>query len=608
MVVLAVALVPAAGVSAQSQSGEEGQEEKLTFIVGTTADLNTANPFGASDSTDYEMLILAYDLLLNYSPSDLSAVPGLAESWEVSEDGRTWTFKIREGVKWSDGTPLTAHDIAFSFNFTWKNKGTGVFRSYVGVPKSFTAPDDTTFVWEMEEATTSPLVPPYVPILPEHIWKKYDGLDYTHIEGFKNVPAVGSGAFVLEDWKPGEFFRMSANKEYWDGAPIIDEVIFRVFENQETMLLALKSGEIDAAEGIEPSLFESLQNEPTIEMIASNENEMSNLAFNLIPEGEKAAAGAYGGDPDAVSTSHPALQDVNVRRAIAHSIDKQTMVDTMLLGYGSVADSFLLPVFSQWYKPAEGDQLYDFDIEEANRLYDEGGYLDTDGDGVREMPNGGEPLVFDLVALADDTYSPDASKLIKGWLELTGWKVDMHVVSTKRALDLWGISDFDAYVWGWGGEPDPEFMLSIFTTDECGIWSDGCYSDKAYDEMYEAQRLETDLDKRVETVFQMQDKFYEDVPEIMLFYTQATQAYRKDRWTGFVNQPEPNGSVIYSWGPDSYQQITPLKNADGTTVQSTTSADGGVPGIAWVAIAAVAGVVLFVVIGRLRRKSDEDQA
>ena len=605
---LALALVPVAGVSAQSQSGEEGQEEKLTFIVGTTDDLNSANPFGASDDMDYEVLILAYDLLHNYSQSDLSAVPGLAESYEVSEDGKTWTFKIREGVKWSDGTPLTAHDVAFSFNFVWKNKGVGIFRSYVGIPKSFTAPDDTTFVWEMEEPTTAPLIPPQVPIIPEHIWKHLDGKDATEIEGFKNVPAVGSGPFVLEDWKPGEFTRLSANKEYWGGAPVIDEVIFRVFQNQEAMVLALKSGEIDFAAGIEPSLFDSLQSDPTIETVTTNVDALVNLAFNLIPAGEKAAAGAYGGDPEAVSTAHPALQDVDVRRAIAHTVDKQALVDSMLLGYGSVGDSFLLPVYATWYKPAEGDQVHEFDLAEANRLYDEGGYLDTDGDGVREMPNGGEPFVFDLVAIAEDTYSVDASKLIKGWLEQTGWKVDLLSVSERRALDIWGTSEFDAYVWGWNGRPDPDFMLSIFTTGECGVWSDGCYSDKAYDEMYEAQRLETDLDKRTEIVFQMQDKIYEDVPEVILFYTQDMQAYRKDRWTGFVPQPEPDGSLIFSWGPYSYQQITPLTNPDGTTVISTTSAEGGIPGIAWVGIAAVAGVLLFVVIRRLRRKSDEDQA
>jgi peptide/nickel transport system substrate-binding protein len=224
------------------------------------------------------------------------------------------------------------------------------------------------------------------------------------------------------------------------------------------------------------------------------------------------------------------------------------------------------------------------------------------------MPNGGEPFVFDLVAIAEDTYSVDASKLIKGWLEQTGWKVDLLSVSERRALDIWGTSEFDAYVWGWNGRPDPDFMLSIFTTGECGVWSDGCYSDKAYDEMYEAQRLETDLDKRAEIVFQMQDKIYEDVPEVILFYTQDMQAYRKDRWTGFVPQPEPDGSLIFSWGPYSYQQITPLTNPDGTTVISTTSAEGGIPGIAWMGIAAVAGVLLFVVIRRLRRKSDEDQA
>ena len=592
---------PASPVPAESVAPAPAEDgEKLTFTVGTTGDMVSANPFKACCSAEYEMMFLAYDMLHNFDPNTLEAAPGLAESYEVSEDGKTWTFKIREGVKWSDGEPVTAEDVAFTFNFINDNDGMGTFNNYLGDPKSFSAPDPTTFVWEMETATTSPLTPPWLPIVPKHIWEKFDGLPAKDIKAFRNVPAVSSGPFVLEEWKPGEFWRMSANKEYWGGAPYIDEVIFRVFENQEAMVQALQNGEIDAAEAIEPALFDSLKNDPNIEAVKTNENYYYNFAFNL-KTGKSA-------DGTTTSTSHPALQDLNVRKALAHSVDKQTLVDTLLSGYGSVGDSFILPVYSDWYKPAEGDQIYEFSLEEANRLYDEGGYVDTDGDGIREMPGGGEPFEFDLYSLSDDSYSTDAGKLIKGWMEQTGWKVNLIPVSESKMYDVWYASDFDAYLWGFGGDPDPDFISSIFTTDQCGVWSDGCYSNPEYDALWEKQHTQTNLEDRQKTMDEIQDFFYADVPQVINFYINDTQAYRKDRWTGFVPQPAPNGSIIYGWGPYSYQSIKPVTAADGTDVSTTNSDGGGIPTIAWIAIAAVVVIIIGVVVARMRRKDDEDQA
>ena len=595
-----VALLPSSSAFAQDTTTDE---DKLVFTVGTTTDMVSANPMKACCGGEYEMMFLAYDMLMNFSRDDLTAVPALGESYTVSDDGKTWTFKIRDGVKWSDGTPLTAHDVAFTFNFINDNKGTGTFNNYLGIPKSFTAPDDTTFVWEMDKPTTSPLTPPWFPILPEHIWKDLDGKSATEIKQFRNVPAVSSGPFFLEEWKPGEFWRMSANKEYWGGAPIIDEVIFRVFDNQEAMVQALKTGEIDAAEAISPTLFNSLKGDPNIEPVKTNENYVYNLAFNL-----KTGTSA---DGTGESTSHPALQDVVVRQAIAHAVDKQTLVDTLLEGYGRPADSFILPLYSQWYKPAEGDLLYNFDIPKANQMLDEAGYMDTDGDGVREMPGGGDPFEFDLVTLSDDPYSPDAGKLIKGWLEQIGWRVTLVPVSENKAYDLWGASDFDAYVWGWGGDPDPDFMTSIFTTDQCYVWSDGCYSNPEMDALWDKQHAQLNPEEREVTVDQIQDLFYKDVPEVMIFYVNDTQAYRKDRWTGFVPTPAPNGSLIYSWGPYSYQEIHPVGTAadgSGTATASSSSDSGGIPGIVWIGIAAVVIVVGGVLIARSRGKSDEDKA
>src|SRR5204862_3078093 len=122
-------------------------------------------------------------------------------------DGKTWTFHIRDDVKWQDGQPLTAADIAFTYNFVWHNH-MAAFLNYLGDPASFTAPNPTTFVWKMKTPTLSPLTPPYIPILPEHIWSKFDGKDAKTIKEFEPVPQVGSGPFQLTGWKEGQYVVM----------------------------------------------------------------------------------------------------------------------------------------------------------------------------------------------------------------------------------------------------------------------------------------------------------------------------------------------------------------------------------------------------------------
>ena len=595
LLLLTPTLRPAAAQS--SSPAPDAADERTRFTVGTMADLSSTNPFKSTSTTmDYEYLFLAYDMLLNFSRDDLSPIPNIAESWTTSEDGKTWTFKIRDDATWSDGEPLTAHDVAFTFNFMLENQGTGTFNNYLGDAKRFSAPDDTTFVWEMNTPTLAPVTPPYIPILPEHIWKNLDGEDAETLKSYRVFPPVGSGPYELVEWKDGEFLRFEARPDYFGGTPAADEVIFRVYENQEALVQALKTGEVDAINDITPTLFDSLTNEPGITTKESAPSQVINLAFNL-----KQGAAITG---DGQSTAHPALQDVVVRRAIAHSIDKKALVDTLLQGYGREADSFILPSFKRWYLPAAPDEQYPFDIAKANQMLDDAGYLDTDGDGIREMPGGGEPLEFDLYTLTDTAYSTDAGKLVKGWMEQTGWDVTLLPVTSQKLTQVWSDSDYDGYIWYWTGDPDPDFMLSIFTTDQCGVWSDTCYSDPGYDQLYLDQKVELDPAKRKAIVDQMQQQFFAEVPEVMLFYTEQLQAFRDDRWTGFVASPS-DGSYIYAWGPWSYLEMRPASTG---SASATPDSGDGLPAIVWFLAAGVIVVLAAVIIGRARRKGDEDRA
>jgi len=544
--VVAMGLAMVATVfSPSAVSAQEAPTDKITFTMGTLEDLISPNPFKAVGGSDYEVLFLAYDMLFNFSQTTMEPASGLAFfPPERSADGKTWTFKIREGVKWSDGQPLTAKDIAFTYNFI-NEKRIPAFDDYLGDPlnkNAFEAPDDTTLIWHMDKPTLSPLTPPWIPIVPEHIWGKFmpHQYDFKTIKEFADLPAVGSGPFVLTEWQANRFWTMEANKGYWGGSPTIDEVVFRVYDTPEALKLALLGGEVDAAEALPPTIFQSLQNEENITLNVSRAGWFDNLAFNF--EG----------------TADPALQNEDVRLAIAYAIDRQALVDRVTLGYGSAGDSVILPTHSRYRWQPTGDDVIGYDPEKAKQLLDQAGYKDTNGDGFRETPSG-DPWQLQVLTIVDWNYSVPEGKLISGWMNDVGIKTTVKSVTEAKALDLWYAQDFDMYVWAWGTDPDPDFILSIFTTDQCLSWSDGCYSDPVYDKMYLQQRYATDETKREEIIKQMQQYLYEMNPEIILLYENDLQAYRNDRFTGFVKQPEPAGAIFYQMGAYSYLSIRPVE-------------------------------------------------
>jgi peptide/nickel transport system substrate-binding protein len=596
MVVLValLALTAVPGVRAQEQPAG-----KVTFTVGIINDVDSLNPFIGILAETYEVWALMYDYLTGSSQKDFSPVPGLAESWKVSDDELTWTYKIRRGVKWSDGQPLTARDAAYTFNRILK----GTFEqtnygNYVGNIKSVTAPDDTTLVMTTKEPSPS-MLRLAVPILPEHIWKSIDEKEVSTFDNEKN--AVGSGPFKLEERRTGQFVRLSVNKSYWGGAPKIDEVVFRVFNNTDAMVQALRKGEIDFADQLDPAPFNSLKNTPGITTVPGKYSGFNELAFNT-------GAALDTGEP--IGDGHPALKDKRLRQAIAHAVDKQLIVDRVYGGYATPASGVIPALYANLtYQPADGE-AFNFDLAEANRLLDAAGYRDTNGDKVREMPDGGRPLRFRLLARQESNTSQQSVQFIQGWLRDIGIATEVKVVEENRLTEIIGQGEFDMFEWGWVVEPDPDYQLSTFTCasrsyksggDVTANLSDSFYCNPEYDKLYEQQKVTIDAAKRAEIVKQMQKMLYDDAPYVVTAYYDDPQAYRSDRFTGFQPQPDPDGVVLFQYGTYSYRNITTPQAAGGG------ADDGGsglplIPIAAGVAVVGAAGVLLA-----LRRRSTRDE-
>jgi peptide/nickel transport system substrate-binding protein len=600
MAVTAMTALVLTGSAFAQENGEEDTEaegtgsEKVVFTVGDTNDIDSMNPAVGLEAPAYFMYALNYDLLVNFSLEDFSPAPGIAESWETSEDGLTWTFHIREGMKWSDGEDITADDVAYTYQRTIDDP-IGNWKSYLAQVDEINVVDDYTLEITTKEETPS-LLSAYIYILPEHIFSE---IDKQELKTFENFPdPVTSGPFHVVEWRKGQFFRMEANEDYWGGTPKIDEVVYRVFNNEDALVQALMSGDIDFADTLGADFFDSLEGEEGVGLNEAAIPSFEEIGFN---------SGASESQPD--SDGHPALEDPQVRVAISRAIDRQTLVDRVLKGHGVVGSTIVPPAIAFYhYEPTE-EELQTFDLDAANALLDEGGYEDTDGDGVREMPGGGEPLEFRYFVRSEENASVTTSEFVSEWLDEIGIATDVKSLTDTKLTDVIYEGKYDMFHWGWYPDPDPDFILSVMSCAQRppdGVWSDSFYCNEEYDQMYEEQKTLIDIEERAEVVKDMQQMVYNDAPYAVLYYDQTLQAYREDRWTGFTPQPSDGGDLLASYGPFGFVSIEPL-SAESQEAAARESA-GGIPAAVWVAV--VAGLVLVVVGGLVfrRRASREDRA
>jgi len=583
LLVLVGLIGPSTTLAANAQSASDAP---IRLRVGTTVDLDTDNPFKVSAGNDWTVATTEYDMLLKFASEDVGAAPSLGTGCEPNANHMVWTCTLRDGLKWSDGEPLTSEDVAFSYRFVIDNK-IPQYKSYFPSDPVFTTPNPTTLVWTSTEPTFAPSTPPWAYIVPEHIWSQYDGKDIKEIRAVRQTPAVASGPFILTSWTPGQGWVMERNENYWGTAPTLDRIEYHVYTNQEAMVTALKNGEIDVADGLEPALINSLGGDANITLQKVVSDWWLNLAFN------------FGGQPGSDYEPMPALHDLDVRTAIQMAIDKSAIVNKVYQGAATTGDTMIRPASAFWHLDIPAEQEFPYDPDAAIALLDEGGYTDTDGDGIREDPTTGQPLTMTMPASSDTTGAVQSGELIVGFLKKIGIEVDLKPATDAKMNDYWYSGNFDAYIWYWSGDPDPNYQLFVFTSEQCGSWSDGCWQDKHFDELYEQQRTMMDQTARQAVVLEAQQYQYEQVPGVVLAYPNWLEAYRNDRFTGWIGAPGENGYLLPTYNYDSLISLKPITGA-------TTGSSTGLPGWVWlVGAAAVAGVAVVVVSRGRRTKLDE---
>ena len=592
-VVLGTGLVWGLGGALAADPSASPTADKITLRVGWTNDPDNLNPFIGAETSYYEIAMLNYDFLVGYS-LDLEPAPDLATSWETSADGKVWTFHLREGVTWQDGEPFTAADVAFTYNYIIDNE-MGAFSSLTTFIDKVVAVDDATVEIRCSKPKAN-ILRTWIPILPEHVWSKVKpsvaGASYSN-----KPPIVGTGPFQTVEVKKGDYVKMVANPTFWGEKPTIDEILFITYQNPDTMTQDLLAGTIDAAWGIPSAQFPKVSSDPAMEPIAYNLLTWDYLSLNC-----------YTGK----SRGNPVLKDAAFRQALNWAIDRQRIVDLAWAGKAApgstimTPDSWVDPDF-HWQPPP--DQLYVYDPAKAKELLDAAGYKDTDGDGIREGKDG-KPIKLRLWARAESPESQKTGSLLTGWFRDLGLKIEYQVVDDGIYYDsIWAYEgdtyspDFDMYLWSYDGYADPGDTLASFTTAQIQNWNEPCWSNAEYDRVVNAASSEIDPQKRKDLVWQAQQVFYEQSPQIALDYPQKLEAVNTAKWDGWTRMYGGAGAAFYtSFVRDSYINLTPKGGGVVATGGSSTLAI-----VIGVAVALVGALVVIVVLARRRRGLAEEE-
>ncbi len=500
----------------KKKPAEGGSPAKDTLVYGRGGDSVSLDPITTTEGETFKVTINIFETLLNYGEQDTTIKPGLAEKWDVSDDGLTYTFHLRQGVKFHDGTDFNADAVIYNFD-RWMNGDEKKFPYYTmfggykkdegHVIKEIKALDDHTVQFNLKR--------PQAPFLknlamsmfgiasPEAL-KKYG-------DDFRSHP-VGTGPFKFVEWKPNDRIVVEKNPDYWDkGLPKLNKIIFRVIPENTARLNALANGEIDVMDGLNNS------DEATV---------TANDKLQII-ERPSMNVGYLG-----LTTTRKPFDNKLVRQAINHAIDKKTIIEAF---YGGKAEAAKNPMPPSIEGYNDAIQEYPYDLDKAKALLKEAGFE--------------KGFTIDLWAMpVARPYMPEAQKIaevVQESLSKINVKAKIKSVDWATYVDKATKGDFDMFMMGWTGDNgDPDnFLYTLLDKDSIGSNNNAQYSnDKLHDILIEAQTV-ADQEKRNELYKKAQEIIHEDAPWVPLVHTTPLLAASKD----VANYlPHPTGSECLS--------------------------------------------------------------
>lgn len=505
-------------------SGSTANSGGGVLRIGISTPIDSLNPFVSQ--SDYSSVVYQYIYphLVEYN-AQLKLVGSFATKWTTSQGGKVWTFHTRPGAQWSDGTPLTAKDAAFTLNMIskYKNGPTGDLGQLVEGLQSATTPDANTLVLQYAKPVANVLAQMQgVHILPEEVWKKLATGDGKQIRTYQNdsVPMVSGGPFMLQNYVVKQTALFTRNPHWYGQKPHIAGFGLQMFGTSDAMVAALKAGDIDmTGEFTPPTVVSTLKSDGLVVMTAPS------LTFNdfIINTNPK-------------KTTHRELLNPKVRMAMEYAIDRKQIIKTAYLGYATPGDSIIAPA-SGWADPSL--KGLPFSLDKANSILDSLGFH-RGSNGIRVAD--GHPMSYNLVfpteiaGAGDRTFSIIANDFKKIGIQLNEQRMDPDTAQTTIEAPKISYTTYDLAMWDWVLPPDPQNVLGVLTCAQWGNNSDSGYCNHTYDALFAKQSAVVDQKQRQAIVTKMARMVFNDRPYIVIDYPDIIEAHSK-KWTGFVMSP-----------------------------------------------------------------------
>ncbi len=490
------------------------QEDKFggNLNIGITTDPDSLNPFISNDRIGSWILNNIYPTLMVMNENAVK-VPYIADKINTSDDGTQVVVKLKEGLEWQDGTPLTSADVKFTGEILYEEKLQWQADVFDEV-ESVETPDELTVVYNLKRP-----YPGFIGtfgfwqrIVPKHIFSEIE-----NIREFTNKNPVGLGPFQLVEFKRGQYYTLESVDEWFDspeGRPYLNKVTFRVYPDVNTMVLALQRGEIDlTAKDIPRSQAKQLEQDPNFEVVQTPSLGFVYMGFNY---------------------NNKFLDDIKLRQAIATGVDREKIIGMALQGDGRLIDTGISPVYEEYVNPEA--KLPEYSPQGAKAILSQAGYEDTDGNGIVNDPESGEDVVLEMIYDGNDIYLKKTAQILAENYKDIGLRLNLKPLEKSTYSDLlFNQKKFDVNLGGWGiiDEASDSMYTLYHSTAYLNFMS--LESDRL-DRYMENARFASNKEVMMDNLYAFQQEFVREMPVVTLYVQDYNFAYSND-FGGFTVYP-----------------------------------------------------------------------
>ena len=409
-------------IDVENEEIVEAGREKTNDLTLSVTRFKTLNPLLNNNRSLVQVHKLMYESLVSFN-EEMKIVPQLAQKWEMSQDGKTIDFTIRQNVYWHDGKELSIDDIIFTFDTIKKThkdrKIHSPYEDIADVVLSVNEIDDNTIRFNFKRQFGSALELLVFPILPSHLFLE-ENLDKLYSNDF---PLVGTGRYKLEEYSRMRQFTLVKNDKYWGQHASLEKIKVVVVPDMDAQVSLLDSGEINFVQVVDTD-WRRYYDHDSLRVYEFITNNLEFIGFNFTNE---------------------TLNNLNVRKAIAYAIDRHRLVSNIYLGHATIVD---VPVNPNSWLYYEGKYMFSHNVENAKALLDEAGYRINTDTGIRENVHG-EDLSFKLITNKGNSMREKTAYFIKEMLEEIGIKLEIVILEWEEFNESIEISDFDIVFAGW---------------------------------------------------------------------------------------------------------------------------------------------------------------